>query len=163
MPDETHIFFKPSDTSIHRIKALTNKCLKIAELREDFNQQRRRDISLWLLGVIFWRIVTLGSYFLKSVDSWELLFEELELEKGKRVYGVAANVNYKWSFLYFFLFLFFFSFKFSYVDLLEGEKLWGLNLDTHAVILILVLFYFLIRLILKIVPFFFSYILCRFT
>ena len=53
MPDEAHIIFKPSDTSIHpikvsihRIKTLTHKCSKIVELCEDFSQQRR-SIPLW--------------------------------------------------------------------------------------------------------------------
>ena len=35
--------------------------------------------QMWLLGVIFWRVVTLGSYFLKSCDSWELFSKELWL------------------------------------------------------------------------------------
>ena len=63
MPDEAHIIFKSSDPGIHGIKAFTHKCSMVAELCEDFSQQRRGSVPLWwrrwctLVGNRRWQIL----------------------------------------------------------------------------------------------------------
>ena len=67
----SHTFCFPSHLFIDLcwpFKNLLNRC----DSQELFSGE------LWLLGVIFWGVVTLRSY-LKSCDSWELFFEELWL------------------------------------------------------------------------------------